>query len=170
MLDAAGLGAAGALLLVLGTVTTNFVNIYMSSLALKSLVPQAGDRLSVWSTGLIGAALSLLSAAWLEQYATFMLVLGATLVPVGGVILAHFFILRPPTDVASLYARGGPCNRHGGFLPAGLAAWAAGAVAYALAAVAGGTLPALVTAIAMYVGLSMLSRANRAGPGDGRRE
>lgn len=35
MLDAVGVGAAGALLLVLATLTTNFVNIYMSSLAWK---------------------------------------------------------------------------------------------------------------------------------------
>ena len=44
MLSAVGLGAAGALLITLATVTTNFVNIYMSSLAWKSLVPRAGDR------------------------------------------------------------------------------------------------------------------------------
>ena len=41
MLDAVGLGAAGALLLTLATLTTNFVNIYMSSLAWKSLAPRA---------------------------------------------------------------------------------------------------------------------------------
>ena len=47
MLSAVGLGAAGALLLTLATLTTNFVNIYMSSLAWKSLAPrrqrQRGD-------------------------------------------------------------------------------------------------------------------------------
>jgi len=165
MLEAVGLGSAGALLLTLGTVTTNFVNIYMSSLALKSLVPQVGERLSVWSTGLAGAALSLLSAAWLDQYTTFMLVLGGTLVPVGGIILAHFFILRRPTDVAGLYERGGPHDRHGGFVIAGLAAWAAGSLTYARAAAVGGTLPALVVAIAVYVLLSALSAPRIAGPG-----
>ena len=44
MLDAVGLGAAGALLLTLATLTTNFVNIYMSSLAWKSLAPRRERR------------------------------------------------------------------------------------------------------------------------------
>ena len=168
MLEAVGLGGTGALLLALGTLTTNFVNIYMSSLALKSLLPRAGERLSVWSTGLVGAALSLLSTAWLDQYATFMLVLGAALVPVGGVLVAHFFLLRRPTDVAGLYERGGPCDRHGGFATAGLAAWASGTITYALAAPIGGTLPALVVAIAVYVLLSALSAPRITGAGEGQ--
>src|SRR5674536_225922 len=75
MLQALNLGLSGAVLMTVATVTTNFVNIYMSSLALRSLVPKAGDQVSVWSTGLIAAALSLFSGAWLDRYASFMLVL-----------------------------------------------------------------------------------------------
>ena len=46
MMHAIGLGWAGAVLMVLATVTTNFVNIYMSGLAWKSLFPRTGDQ---WS-------------------------------------------------------------------------------------------------------------------------
>src|SRR6266487_5252131 len=58
MLSGVGLGAAGAMLLTIATITTNFVNIYMSSLAWKSLFPRAHDGAVVWSIGLIGTALS----------------------------------------------------------------------------------------------------------------
>ena len=81
MLGAVGLGGAGAVLLVLATLTTNFVNIYMSSLAWKSLVPQAGDGAVIWSIGLIGAILSAIPGGWLDQYARFMVIVGAVLVP-----------------------------------------------------------------------------------------
>jgi NCS1 family nucleobase:cation symporter-1 len=169
MLEAVGLGTMGAVLLALATLTTNFVNIYMSSLALKSVAPRIGEQVSVWSTGLVGASLSLLSTAWLDQYADFMLALGAALIPVGGVIVAHYFILRRPVDVASLYARGGPDDRHGGLSIAGLTAWAGGSVAYVLASPVGGTLPALAVSIGLYVVLSAIAHP-RAGFAAGSRQ
>jgi purine-cytosine permease-like protein len=152
MLAAAGIGGLGAVLLALATLTTNFVNIYMSALAWKSLIPAAKDRASVWTIGVVGAALSLFSG-WLERYADFMLLLGGLLVPVGGVLLAHFFLLRRPVAVADLYAEDGPTSRHGGFAIPGMCGWAAGAAAYFLAGSTGGTLPALATALAVTWGL-----------------
>jgi cytosine permease len=151
MLEAVGLGTIGAVLLALATVTTNFVNIYLSSLALRSLAPQIGEQLAVWSTGLVGTAFGLFSTAWLDRYADFMLVLGAALIPVGGVIVARFFILRRPVDVQGLYARDGPPGRHGGFSVAGLVAWAGGSLAYLLAAPVGGALPSLAVSIGLYL-------------------
>ena len=164
MLDAVGLGALGAVLLALGTLTTNFVNIYMSSLALKSLAPRVGGRSAVWSTGLAGAALGLLSTAWLTRYADFMLVLGGVLIPVGGIVFTHYFILRREVDVAGLYERGGAVDRQEGGAVAGLVAWAGGSAAYLLAAPVGGTLPALATSIALYAALSAIARPSKAGP------
>lgn len=146
MLQAVGLGGLGAVLLAVATLTTNFVNIYMSALAWKSLVPRARDKRSVWFIGLVGAALSALPG-WLESYADFMLLLGGLLVPVGGVLLAHFFVLRRIPHVPDLYAPAGPAARHRGFALAGVCGWIAGAAAYFFAAPVGGTLPALAAAI-----------------------
>jgi NCS1 family nucleobase:cation symporter-1 len=150
MLDAVGLGASGALLLTLATLTTNFVNIYMSSLAWKSLMPRAGDGAVVWSIGIVGTALSAVPGVWLEQYTNFMMVLGALLVPVGGVLVAHYYV-RPPTldeaFIASLYDPAGPFR---GASAAGLIAWAAGAAAFFAAGSIGGTLPALAVSVFVY--------------------
>jgi NCS1 family nucleobase:cation symporter-1 len=159
MLDAVGLGAAGALLLTLATLTTNFVNIYMSSLAWKSLVPRTGDQTVIWSIGLIGTALSAIPGVWLEQYSGFMTILGAVLVPVGGVLIAHFYggargrRARHPdaAAIAELYDDGG---RHAGVSAAGLAAWIAGTVAYFVSERIGGTVPALLVSMATYAVLS----------------
>jgi purine-cytosine permease-like protein len=150
MLHAVGLGLSGTILMTVATVTTNFVNIYMSSLAIRSVVPGAGDQVSVWSTGLIATGLSLFSGAWLERYASFMLVLGAVLVPVGGVLLARFFILRRTVQVESLYDPSGEFASHRGFDPAGLLAWAAGGATYYAARSLGGTLPSLAMSVAVY--------------------
>jgi purine-cytosine permease-like protein len=139
--------------MAVATVTTNFVNIYMSSLALRSLLPKAGDQATVWSTGLLGAALSAFSGAWLERYAGFMLLLGGTLVPIGGVLLARFYLIRSEVRVEALYNRSGEFSRHRGFDLVGLTAWAAGAATYYLARGVGATLPSLVVAVATYLAL-----------------
>jgi purine-cytosine permease-like protein len=151
MLGAVGLGAAGALLLTIATLTTNFVNIYMSSLAWKSLFPRARDAAVIWSIGLIGTALSAVPGVWLEQYTRFMTALAAVLVPVGGVLIAHYYIGRsestdPP--IADLYDTRGPFR---GVNVAGIAAWSAGAVAFFAADRLGGTIPALIASVAVYL-------------------
>jgi NCS1 family nucleobase:cation symporter-1 len=152
MVIAVGLGALGALLLALATLTTNFVNIYTSSLAWKSLLPAASDRAAVWSIGLIGTALGAIPGVWLEQYTNFMMVLGALLVPVGGVLIAHFHFGRGGAADSSrlvdiLYDTSG---RLAGVVVPGVAAWAAGAAVYFAAGDIGGTLPSLVTAMGVY--------------------
>jgi NCS1 family nucleobase:cation symporter-1 len=153
MLQAVGLGAAGAGLLTLATLTTNFVNIYMSSLAWKSLTPRAGDTAVIWSIGIVGTALSALPGVWLEQYTNFMVVLGGVLVPIGGVLVAHYYI-RPAridaTQIADLYDSAGPFR---GVSMPGITAWAAGAMVFFAAnrwTSIGGTVPALVTSMVVY--------------------
>jgi nucleobase:cation symporter-1, NCS1 family len=153
MLSAVGLGASGAVLLTLATLTTNFVNIYMSALAWKSLVPRASDGAVIWSIGLVGAALSAVPGVWLDQYTNFMLALGAALVPVGGVLVAHFYL--PPiriddTGIAELYRETGAYR---GFSAAGLVAWVAGALAFFAVGSIGGTIPALAVSMVAYVAL-----------------
>jgi NCS1 nucleoside transporter family len=150
MLDAVGLGAGGALLLTLATLTTNFVNIYMSSLAWKSLAPRASDGAVIWSIGIVGTALSAVPGVWLEQYTNFMMILGALLVPVGGVLVAHYYIRRPQVDEAFIAELYNPAGSFRGVSIAGVAAWAAGAAAFFAAGSIGGTLPALAVSVLVY--------------------
>ena len=147
MLAAAGVGWWTAALVALATVTTNFVNIYLSSLAWRTLAPRSTGAGSVWTIGLVGTALGLISTTWLTQFANLMMLLGSVLVPVGGVFLAHFVVLRRPVDIETLY--------HPERLPvisiAGAVAWGLGFAVYKLAAPIGATLPALATSMIVYV-------------------
>jgi len=154
MVAALNLGAWGAALVTLAALTTNFVNIYMSGLALKSLRPSLSGTTGVWIIGGIGAVLGLFSLGWLERFASFTLLLGTCLVPVGGLLLAHFVVLRRPTRVPDLYA---PSLAHQGWSTPGLAAWIAGAVVFQLSGQIGATLPSLFTTMAVYVVLARRS-------------
>lgn len=141
---AAGLGGIGALLLALATITTNFVNIYLSALAWKSLFPGASDGASVWFIGCVGAALGVFSGAWLDRYADFVLLLGALWVPVGGVLVSRLLWSRETVDVAALYD---PKGRYAGFDVPALVACSLGVIAYGLSRGIGSTLPAMATAL-----------------------
>ncbi|MFI5178999.1 MAG: cytosine permease [Vicinamibacterales bacterium] len=151
MIAALGIGWWGALLVSLATLTTNFVNIYMSALALKSLRPATGDQTSVWIAGGLGAALSVLSSVWIARFADFTLLLAGLLVPVGGILLAHNFVLRRAIAIPDLYDTHGQYARHRGWSLAGLAAWIAGAVVFKAAGGIGGVLPSLAVSILVYV-------------------
>jgi NCS1 family nucleobase:cation symporter-1 len=150
MIAALGIGWWGALLISLATLTTNFVNIYMSALALKSVRSTVGDQTSVWLIGGVGAALSLLSSAWIARFADFTIVLAGLLVPVGGILLAHNFVLRRAIAVDELYDRRGRYNRHRGWSVAGLSAWTAGAIVFYASSAVGGVLPSLAVTIVVY--------------------
>jgi NCS1 family nucleobase:cation symporter-1 len=154
MLTAAGVGWWTAALVALATVTTNFVNIYLSSLAWRTLVPKSTSAGSVWVIGLVGTALGLVSTGWLDRFAELMVLVGSVLVPVGGVFLAHFVILKRPVDVEAVYA----LERLPGFTLSGVAAWATGFAVYKLAAPIGATLPALATSTIVY---ALASRGQR---------
>jgi NCS1 family nucleobase:cation symporter-1 len=146
MLAAAGAGWWTAALITLASVTTNFVNIYLSSLAWRTLSPRSTGAGSVWTIGLIGTALGLVSSGWLTRFAELMVLLGSILVPVGGVFLAHFVVLRREIDLTRVY--------NAAVLPAfnlaGIAAWMSGFIVYRLAAPIGATLPALAASMLVY--------------------
>jgi purine-cytosine permease-like protein len=83
-----------------------------------------------------------------------MMLLGSVLVPVGGVFLAHFVVIRKPVDVERLY----DASALPAFNIAGVASWLAGFIVYKLAAPIGATLPALFTSMVLY---GLLSRSSR---------
>jgi len=152
MLASLGQGWWTAALITLASVTTNFVNIYMSSLAWKTISKNVSSSVAVWTIGIIGTVLGLISSVWLTRFADLMVLLGSVLIPVGGVFLAHFVVLRRPIDLDAIY----DAARLRAFNVAGIAAWLAGFIVYKLAASIGATLPALATSMLVYVAFSRI--------------
>ena len=133
----------------------------MSALALKSLRPALGDSVVIWLIGGIGAALGLMSSAWLEQFASFTLILAGSLVPIGGILLAHYFVLRRPVNVADLYDKSGPYATHRGWSIAGVSAWVVGSGVFYAAGSIGATLPSLAASILVYAAITRLLERRR---------
>lgn len=163
MVYGVGIGWWGAVLVTLATLTTNFVNIYMSALAFKSLLPRVEDRTSVWLIGGVGAALGLLSTTWIEQFANMTILLAGVFLPIGGILLAHYVVLRRPVAVPDLYAEDGPYQGTAGWLLAGTVAWAVGALVYYATQSIGATLPCLFASVTTYCLLGRPSTSGAAG-------
>ncbi|REJ85459.1 MAG: hypothetical protein DWQ36_11840 [Acidobacteria bacterium] len=160
---ASGLPAAALLVLALATVTTNFVNLYLSGLAIRTLVPAAPQRATIVVVGLVGTALSAADQRLLDRYAAFMGLLATLLLPIVAIALVHFFWLRRgDRDAGSATSSTTAVS----FLPAWIA-WAAGAATYQaiarLAPAVGATGATLVVAALVYLGASPLAGAGR-GP------
>lgn len=159
MLAAAGVGWWTAVLITVASVTTNFVNIYLSSLAWRTLNHSSTGKGSVWVIGLLGTTLGLLSSGWLTQFAELMMLLGSVLVPVGGVFIAHFVVLKTTIDITRIY----DVTRVAAFNLAGMLAWLAGFLVYKVAAPIGATLPALAASMLIYIVLSKAGLGARDG-------
>lgn len=161
MLAAADAGVTSAVLVALATITTNFVNIYLSALAWRSVMASVPDWTAVWTVGLVGTLLGL-GGGWLDRFATFMTVVGSVLVPVGGVFLAHFVIARRNVRVDDLYDPAGPLS---GVRWPGLIAWIVGVATY-YAVPTGATMASLAAAIVGCLALDGWSVARRSASTD----
>jgi nucleobase:cation symporter-1, NCS1 family len=154
MILGAGLPVAALLLMALSTITTNFVNLYLSALAVRNLWQGAPPRTTVLVVGALGTALGLLSPGLLDGYATFMGWIGTGFLPIAAITVVHFFVLVPRTASP-------PATR--AWSPAAILAWAAGVTTYQavvrFAPEVGATLPTLlVTALSYWLLASSAAR------------
>jgi len=145
-LAAAG-GGVALLLIVIDETDNAFADIHSAAVSTATLVPVRPVRLAL----VFGVVCTLIAlVAPLGKYETFLLLIGSVFAPLFGVLLADHFIVRRQRAGAGVLSR---------FHLAGLLAWLIGIGAYQaigrLAPEIGATLPALITAGVVYVGLQL---------------
>ncbi|MFQ5696055.1 MAG: purine-cytosine permease family protein [Terriglobia bacterium] len=90
--QALGLGLPALAIIIFATWTTNDTNVYSAGLALTSLVPRLGRwQNTLWVT-LAGTALAALRIT--EHFATFLSLLHYFFVPLVGVLVCDYFLVR----------------------------------------------------------------------------
>jgi putative hydroxymethylpyrimidine transporter CytX len=122
--------------LLVGETDEAFADIYSASVSAQNLFPRLNQRAGVVAVTAIGVGV----AAWLVglpdegvlTYEFFLLLIGSIFVPLFGVFLADYQVLRRRRGYRAdaLFDHRGPYRYAGGFNPAAMAAWVLGFAAY----------------------------------------
>jgi NCS1 family nucleobase:cation symporter-1 len=107
----------------------------------------------MWATGVLSILLALVIP--MERYQGFLLLLGAMFVPLYGVVLTDYLLIRRRRlDLSEIDRAGGAYWYTFGYHRAALVAWAFGFATYQaiqlLGPAWGGTIPSMVVAGALY--------------------
>jgi cytosine/uracil/thiamine/allantoin permease len=113
----------------------------------------------MWIAGLLSILVALIFP--MEQYENFLFFIGAMFIPLFGVTLTDYFLIRGrKLAVDAIYLEGGAYWYRGGYNRAALAAWAVGFAVYEAIALlklaVGGSIPSMLAAGLLYW---ILSRA-----------
>ena len=152
-----GLALPALIMVVLSTITTGFPDVYSAACSMLNISQRFSARTTLWAAGLLSIGVALVFP--MEKYEHFLLFIGAMFVPLFGVVLTDYFVIRRRSlQVAELYKTGGVYWYRGGFNFRAIFSWAVGFILYQAIAIyklpVGGSLPALAAAGLIYYLLS----------------
>ena len=152
-----GLALPALAMVVLSTVTTGFPDVYSAACSMLNISARWGARTVLWAAGLLSIAVALVFP--MDQYEHFLLFIGAMFVPLFGVVLTDYFLIRRRSlQVGELYKIGGAYWYKAGYNIRALCSWAIGFGLYESIAIfklpIGGSLPALGISGLVYYLLS----------------
>jgi putative hydroxymethylpyrimidine transporter CytX len=161
LLGGAGLLTSALLLVVFSTITSDFPDIYSATCSILNVTPKVDPRMAMALTGILSILIALVFP--MERYQGFLFFIGAMFVPLFGVVLTDYFLIRGRRlDLDALYQEGGAYWYRRGYHLAGIVAWVSGFATYESLQLSGsslgGSLPSMVVAGALYFGLARRQR------------
>lgn len=160
-LSGLGLAAPALVMVVFSTITSDFPDVYSATCSLLNISQRLGARTVMWIAGMLAILVALIFP--MEQYENFLFFIGAMFLPLFGVVLTDYFILRKRRlEVEAIFTRGGAYWYRNGYNPVALAAWAVGFAVYEAIALLklpiGGSIPSMLAAGALYWALFSAKR------------
>lgn len=156
-----GLALPALIMVVFSTITSDFPDVYSATCSLLNISQRISARTVMW---IAGAASILVAIVFpMDQYENFLLFIGAMFIPLFGVVLTDYFILRRgKLAVDAIYEESGAYWYRNGYNLAALAAWAVGFGVYETIALlkvpVGGSIPSMLVAGAIYWAVSWLRK------------
>lgn len=156
-------GGVVALLVVLVDETDNaFADIYSTAVTLQNVFPRVSQRVLVIVIGGVGLALA--AVLTMGRYFEFLLLIGSVFVPLFGILVADYFVLRRrELDVEDLYRERGAYWYRRGVNWIAVVAWAGGVAVYHVIAnlvpTLGASVPSFVAAFVLHLALSAGKKA-----------
>lgn len=166
LMGAAGLAVPALLMVVFSTITSDFPDLYSATCSMLNVSQRVSAKSFLWMTGGVSIVVALVFP--MERYESFLYFIGAMFVPLFGIVLTDYFVIRNRVlNIDELYNTGhskttGAHWYRNGFNAAALGAWAVGFATYkfieTLQFPIGASLPSIAVAAILYYGITLPRR------------
>ena len=148
-----GLAVPALAMVVFSTITSGFPDVYSAACSTLNISQRFSSRTIVWAAGIISIAVALVFP--MEQYENFLFLIGAMFVPLFGVVLTDYFLIRKrQLSIEDIYRPQGQYWYTKGFNTVALLCWVIGFLVYELITLLkyplGGSMPSLLVAGLCY--------------------
>jgi putative hydroxymethylpyrimidine transporter CytX len=149
-----GLAMPALIMVVLSTITSDFPDIYSATCSMMNISKRISANAFMCFTGVLSIAVALFFP--MEQYENFLFFIGAMFVPLFGVVLTDYFLIRKrQLNLDDLDKEGGEYWYWNGFNLSAIISWAAGFFIYELIALTqmpvGGSIPSILVSGVLYL-------------------
>jgi NCS1 family nucleobase:cation symporter-1 len=153
LMGGVGLAVPALAIVAFSTITTGFPDVYSAACSTMNISQKFSSKTILWAAGIISILVALVFP--MEQYENFLFLIGAMFVPLFGVVLTDYFLIRNrQISTEDLYRPQGPYWYSKGFNGIALFCWALGFFVYELIALTkypiGGSMPSLLAAGVCY--------------------
>lgn len=148
-----GLAVPALVMVVFSTITSDFPDVYSATCSMMNISQKIKAQTLMWIAGILSILVALVFP--MEQYENFLLFIGAMFMPLFGVVLTDYFIIRRRNlDVEALYRAGGEYWYFKGFNIVALLSWGIGFITFEFIAImkypVGGSIPSMLAAGFFY--------------------
>jgi putative hydroxymethylpyrimidine transporter CytX len=155
-----GLAIPALILVVFSTITSDFPDIYSATCSMLNISRKISAKTIMWIAGILSILVALVFP--MEQYENFLFFIGAMFVPLFGVVLTDYFLIRSrQLNIDEIYKEGGEYWYSKGFNITAIVSWAIGFIVYEIIAIMkysiGGSLPSLIAAGLVYYLITQLT-------------
>ena len=161
MMGKIGLAVPALIMVVFSTITSDFPDVYSATCSMMNISQKISAKTLMWIAGILSIFVALVFP--MEQYENFLLFIGAMFVPLFGVVLTDYFIIRKrKLEIEEIYKVDGEYWYFKGFNITALMSWALGFITFEIIAIMkysiGGSIPSMIVAGAFYYFITMLGQ------------
>jgi len=161
MMGKIGLAVPALIMVVFSTITSDFPDVYSATCSMMNISQKISAKTLMWIAGILSIFVALVFP--MEQYENFLLFIGAMFVPLFGVVLTDYFIIRKrKLEIEEIYKVDGEYWYFKGFNITALMSWALGFITFETIAIMkysiGGSIPSMIVAGAFYYFITMLGQ------------
>jgi putative hydroxymethylpyrimidine transporter CytX len=161
MMGKIGLAVPALIMVVFSTITSDFPDVYSATCSMMNISQKISAKTIMWIAGIFSIFVALVFP--MEQYENFLLFIGAMFIPLFGVVLTDYFIIRKrKLEIEEIYKVDGEYWYFKGFNITALMSWALGFITFEIIAIMkysiGGSIPSMIVAGAFYYFITMLGQ------------